>query len=106
MLRTKSASAMSSTRSNSSRSNSCPTARTHSSCAGDVGVPQIAYVRMAQLYRGRGRTPLSAPARALAEEIALARHHELDATALPPHVDAAHAGGGDPGCLAEHELRR
>src|SRR5688572_8625621 len=52
MLSTKSASAMSSTSSKPSDSNSLPIDRTHASWAGDDAVPQIAYLRMAQLYRG------------------------------------------------------
>ena len=45
MLRTKSASATSSTCTKSSSSNCPPIARTHCSCSGEVAVPQIAYFR-------------------------------------------------------------
>ena len=47
MLRTKSASATSSTSAKPSASNAAPMLRTHASCSGDVAVPQIAYLRMA-----------------------------------------------------------
>ena len=47
MLRTKSASAWSSTRTNPSASNALPTERTHASWLGEVAVPQIAYFRIA-----------------------------------------------------------
>src|SRR6188768_3690746 len=65
MLSTKSASAISSTSVKPSLSNAEPTERTQASCSGDVAVPQMAYVRMAQLYRPpwamvvAGRQPVS-----------------------------------------------
>src|SRR5688572_6916793 len=94
MFRTKSASAMSSTRTNSSSSNCLPIACTHSSCSGEVAVPQIAYFRTAPSLSGS------------AEKVALARHQEVAPTAVPTRVEAPDDCGRDAVRLAHDELGR
>ena len=100
MLRTKSASAMSSTRANPSASNCVADRRTQASCSGDVAVPQIAYVRMAQLYRG-GRTDSSCRQRKRSRSRGITSSAALPSprTSTPRTIAA-----GTPSRLAHHEL--
>src|SRR5262245_36551127 len=95
MLRTKSASAMSSTYPNSSDSNCLPMSRTHASCSGEVAVPQIAYVRTGRVYLR---------ATASTEEVTLTRHEQLAAAAASLDAHAAHDDRRDAVGLAHDEL--
>ena len=93
MFRTKSASAMSSTRTNSSASNCLPIACTHASCSGEVAVPQIAYFRTGRVYPGqRNRSRSRGIRRSLPRP-------------SPRSLDATHDRGGDAVRLAHDELR-
>src|SRR6476659_557673 len=94
MLSTKSASAMSSTRTKPSTSNCSPTARTHSSCAGEVAVPQMAYLRTARVYPP------------LAEEVPFERHDKVAPAAFAFEPEAADDCCRDAVGLPHYELRR